>query len=301
MDRLIFDLRCLCRVILATNKTETIMDLFTSDMDTNVQEMKTFRDGRMSLSCLLTKPQDIQQDIVVIDYHHSVTDLLDDIRQNGEIHRITDSQMKQMMDKMVDMMNFLLFSQNQNTIRVSEISRGSCLYMLWCLIKFLLESNKKLDCQIWIKEHSSDLQTLRDRGGYSFLHNAVQTHQSEIVRLFVEECRMDVNVENNYRQTPLHLLCRYLSCLLIAQQKPTQDMERTAELLIENGAHIDAVDVYGTDASRVLSRTFSRWYFNVTLKCLAAKAILKHGIRYEKCVPSLPAEIITIIKTHKPG
>ena len=301
MDRLIFDLRCLCRVILATNKTETIMDLFTSDMDTNVQEMKTFRGGRMSLSCLLTEPEDMQQDIVAIDCHHSVMTLLHHSRQTGDIHRITDLQMKQMMDNMVDMLTFLLFSPNQSTIRYSEISRPSCLSMLWWLIEFLLESNKKLHCEIWIKEHSSDLQTLRSRGGYSFLHNAVQTHRSEIVRLFVEECRMDVNVENNNRQTPLHLLCRYLSCLLIAQVKPTQDMERTAELLIENGAHIDAVDAYGTDASRVLSRTFSRWYFNVTLKCLAAKAILQHGIRYEKCVPSLPAEIITIIETHKPG
>ena len=162
----------------------------------------------------------------------------------------------------------------------------------------LLESNKKHESEVWIKEHVYELISLRTKGGDTILHKVFYICLDcfpieSFVRMFVEECKMDVNVQNNWRATPLHCLSSMIMC---EQIYPTEDVMRVAELLISNGSHMDAVDVDGLEASQYFSRRCPKWSFNFSLKCLAARAILKHG--YEQYVPK---NMIPFIESHKPG
>ena len=117
-----------------------------------------------------------------------------------------------------------------------------------------------------------------------------------IMRLLIEGCKMDVNVENICRETPLHWLSSDVS--LLPRRQPTEEMMNIAELLIDNGAHMDSVDICGKEASSTLSQKFPKWSFNVNLKCLAARAILKHGVKYKKVVADTEVDFI---ESHKPG
>ena len=179
---------------------------------------------------------------------------------------------------------------------------------------FLLASNKKQQCEVWIREHFSELVSVRSGKGDSILHECMEQIQwilmkdlnlpmEPFVRLLVEEGKMDVNVVNTQRsETPLHLLSVITSYMdlnesILYPKMPTEDMMKIAEILINNGAHMDAVDASGREASWYFSQRFPRWSFNVSLKCLAAKALLKHGVRYEI---RAHATVIPFIESHKP-
>ena len=167
------------------------------------------------------------------------------------------------------------------------------------LIVILLASNKKSDCEVWIKENMSELLSLSTHTGDSMLH-LIPTIEvgpfdfKPMLRMLVTEGKMDVNVVNKFRQTPLHLLSRRLHFLLSFHLR-TEKILGVAELLIDNGAHMDAVDNIGMEASYYLSQRFPKWAFNFSLKCLAARAILKHGVRYEK----MPDMLEAFIQSHK--
>ena len=216
---------------------------------------------------------------------------------NDKHQNITDDQ----IEAMKRMMSHLLSLSNAN----SSTLRLICVDMLMYVSIVLLSSNKKHDCEAWIREHMSELTSLRTIAGESILHLAVLGilvvfPKAPLVKLLVEDGNMDVNVQNQSRQTPLHwLYCSNLRVLFDNKTTPVEDRRRVAELLIYNGAHMDAVDVRGTKASHLLSpREFPQFSFNVNLQCLAATAIVKHGIRYQGI---LPACMTPLVQSHKSG
>ena len=217
-----------------------------------------------------------------------VTDSLFPRGQREDAYKnITDEQFTVLME----MVNFFL------------VQYMSHMWVLLQLLVVLLASNKKSDCERWIREHLSELISLRRGGGNSILHDCLFISvgcfsKEPIRRLFIEEGKMNVNVENIQRDTPLHLLSSLVACFSYRQIKISEGSTRLVDLLIDNGAHMDSVNVDGEEASRYLSQTFPRWSFNFNLKCLAARAILKHGIRYEKIAPVL---MIPFIESLKPG
>ena len=206
-------------------------------------------------------------------------------RREQSCQNITDEQIKVAME----MMNFLLLkgsSCEDSTFLTTILPK---------LIVFLLVSNKKRECEVWLREHMSELESLKYDENESILHKVLNMRPvlpiEPTVRFFVEQGKMDVNVENIRRQTPLHLI----SARVYRLSYLTKEDLRMAEIMKDNGAHMDAVDVNGSEASSFLKR-FPQWSFNVSLKCLAARAVLKHGISYEKC-----ADLIPFIESHKPG
>ena len=188
------------------------------------------------------------------------------------------------------------------------------LDVLVILNVFLLASNKRQECEAWVREHLSELVSVRNARGDSILHqcmneiewmliNKLTLPMEPFVRLLVEEGKMDVNVVNTQRrETPLHVLSAS-HCYMERNESglypnmPTEDTMKIAQTLINNGAHMDAVNAFGREASWFFSQRFPQWSFNVNLKCLAAKAILKHGVRYEKRAAKV---MIPFIESHKP-
>ena len=62
---------------------------------------------------------------------------------------------------------------------------------------------------------------------------------------------------------------------------------------------MDMRDIDGNEASGFLSRKFPQWRLSSSLKCLAAKALLRSGYKYKKA--RLPARLVNFIETHKEG
>ena len=217
------------------------------------------------------------------------------IRKHDDLYQIEDDHLKTVMEMMTLLLSQAKSCQNQNTSMRNHI----CFGVLALLSILVLESNKRLDCETWVKERMSDLKALRDNDCSSLLHIAANIHFEPLVRLLVEEGKMDVNVVNSLAATPLHELANTIRYRLFCQKELTQDMERVAELLITNGAHFDLVDDEGMDAYSVLSSAFPRLSSYVNLKCLAANAILKHSATRERYEKVLPSEMITFVEAHK--
>ena len=231
------------------------------------------------------------------EYHDSVTTKLHDIANGRNSCKITNPQMQTLLE----MMNFFLSHAHLCQSESTGVGRDICYDLLWQLNTFLLTSNKLVECAGWVKEHLPELKTLRNTSGDSLLHMAAKRPRIghprvPFVKLLVEEGEMDVDVVNFRRETPLHLLSFKLFWEL-RTLRPRGDMIEVSELLINNGAHMDAMDDRGFEASFTLSQNYPKWSFNFKLKCLAARAILKHGVRYEIC---MPAKLISFIESHKP-
>ena len=230
------------------------------------------------------------------DMRDSLTNNQDQCKQN-----ISDDQMRILKE----MMSFLLVECNLREGEFCQLYDVSCIILMIRLLHVLLLSEKREQCKVWVKEHVDGLQSLRTHQTANyFMHFAMDGFGEDklpsepLVRLLVEECKVDVNIENDAGQTPLH----WLSHIFCNQQ---ESIMRIAELLINNGAHMDVVDHEGKEASGYLSARHPQWAFNFSLKCLAARAVLRHGVRYDEYegrnMPSEMKKFITAHKAHKNG
>ena len=300
MDKVISELRFLQRILLAptTGLSNDQIDFNSTYMDTLLdgRDSESLRRQNQMLSCFDRRSS---KDTVVSWCRSEVERPLFQLAKNPEsCQSITNGQVK----VLIDAMNFFLLRYIPLQNEISVFCRNVCINLLVVLNLVLLASNREPQCKTWIREHMSEITSLKTITGDSILHVILKMRddflrKEALVRMLVEEGKMDVNVESPDRATPLHLLSFRLSSLL-REQKPTDDFERIAELLIANGAHMDAMDVRGLEASFALPRVSARWAFNFNLKCLAARAILEHGVNYEKIVPK---QTKTFILSHKPG
>ena len=218
------------------------------------------------------------------------------IGKRRDVYRnITDNQVSTVLTLMSFFLSNAMSCQEENS---TAFGQRECNELVWHLCAFLLKSNKECDCKAWLREHWSELKTMRNEIGDSILHIAAERPsgrypRTPLIKLLVEEGQLDVNAKNLYKQTPLHLICYNLP----DHKEPTKDMKEAAEVLINSGAHMDVKDYKGNEASHVLSRACPQWSFNFNLKCLAAKVILKHDVGYENVVP---LDMINFIQSHKP-
>ena len=295
MDNVIFELRFLRKMTLSP-AVNNVVDLNSPDMDTDLcgMDINMFQRKRDRLAVFRnrwTKTRLVSMCTAGIDRALFPWGLSKDAYQS-----ITDEQVTVLME----MMNFFLVQCKSCEKKIGVYTYIKVLLQLFVA---LLASNKKLEFEGWIKEHLSEIISIRTDIGCSILHMVLRVKRGcfpkePILRLFVEKGKMDVNVADIWRHTPLHKLSITARGQISFREQPTEDMMRIAELLINNGAHMDAVDIQGHEASSFFSKRFPRWSLNFTLKCLAARAILKHGIRYEKYAPKTT---IPFIESHKPG
>ena len=296
MDKAIFEMQFLRKVLLApiTDCTHDFIRVNSGYMDTDLcgmdsdmyhERIREVRYREWTQATIITKCNDW------------TNGYLREIAKREDIGNITSIQMNTVRDMMSFFLSHARFCQDQRT----GVGRDSCYNLLWHLNTFLLRSNKLVDCEAWIKEHLPELKALRSTMGDSLLHMAAKRvrlgHDGiPFVRILIVEGEMDVNVVNLHRDTALHLLSSKLHYKLPHPGSKTADMVEVCELLINHGAHMDAKNNKGHEASGALSPYFPKWSFNFGLKCLAARAVLEHGISYEK----VPAQLVSFIDSHKP-
>ena len=218
-------------------------------------------------------------------------------RRDKVFEDITEDQINVILDIMT-----LILSESKSDEGMLQPYRKKSLRMLMQLSVTLLASNKNSECESWIKMHMADLISIRTDEGDSILHFALNIKQGDLSRrtiltLIIEQGKMDVNVANMKLQTPLHLFSESVYHRKHKQLKATEDTRKIAELIINNGAHMDVTDVDGLSASSGLTTVFPQWQFmnSINLKCLAARAILKHGVMYEQ---ALPKPLVAFVKLH---
>lgn len=100
-------------------------------------------------------------------------------------------------------------------------------------------------------------------------------------------CGADVNTVDDELCTPLH----------IATYKHNFDQSGVSALLLEHGAHIDQKSLDGSRPIlqiRAIDSEFDTMKY-ISLKCLAAQAVVMHNVRYNGLVPD---EIDEFLKIH---
>ena len=125
----------------------------------------------------------------------------------------------------------------------------------------------------------------------------------QVTKLLVE-CGAKINALNTTATTPLHTASLpqnyrqevHSQCLLIhIMPKPNVPFFQIVETLLDHGAHIDARNAKGTRPLDML-KNISDCKINplqyLTLRCLAAGAIVKHRLPYKKEIPTMLEEFI---------
>ena len=128
---------------------------------------------------------------------------------------------------------------------------------------------------------------------YGSLEDVVSFPNAKICKTFLA-CGAKVNAPDKNHNTPLHIIAK---CADTVSDFDT--LYETLMVLIANGAHIDfcntddntAIDVATTDVVKDILNAHRQ----ISLKCLAARIVKRHGIHYEDV---LPDELQEYVKLH---
>ena len=115
------------------------------------------------------------------------------------------------------------------------------------------------------------------------LEDVVSFPNAKLCKTFLA-CGAKVNAPDKKHNTPLHIIAK---CADTVSDFDT--LYETLIILIANGAHIDvcnaddntAIDVATTDVVKDILKANRQ----ITLKCLAARIVKRHGIQYENAIP----------------
>lgn len=173
------------------------------------------------------------------------------------------------------------------------------LYLLVLITKLLkncsFEQEKSLYCEVY-KLNQMGLRTVRC--GHTLLHLTVSAsttvddfHTNDVchfpcaatARLLIQ-CGADVNAKDAANNTPLHLI--------VAYRNPVSDfttLHSIVSLLLDAGAHMDTVNARGETpfeaATSGVAEIILRTRSELSLKCMAAKAVKKFNVAYKGQVP----------------
>lgn len=109
----------------------------------------------------------------------------------------------------------------------------------------------------------------------------------EVIKLLLD-CGAPVNARNQSHSTPLHIAANTYNFY-----------PPLVELLLEHGGHLDQPNYKGESPKTLLAQNHSSICLikYVSLKCLAATAIVRHNIPYKGCIP---ATLETFLTFHQP-
>ena len=297
MDKVIFNLRFLCKLLLVPtignvlkfHSPETDTYLFGMDSDMYLNRIASLPKPMVKAVC-------VERTLSKVWCEYSYFD-----RSEGFPEINTNITEVQMADTM-QMMSFVLFHHSSSG---SDDNAAHCFRLLLLLAMALFASCRRKDIEVWLKEHMSELIAFRSDKGDSALHLLTKLcnyrfPKVPIVRLIVESevGNMNINAQNFRKKTALHFLSEAFRNQANLSVKEQKDLTDSVELIVNNGAHMDMVDVEGREASRGLPKISPRYAFNFSLKCLAAKVIARQGIHNQEIVPKT---IVPFIQAHDSG
>ena len=109
-----------------------------------------------------------------------------------------------------------------------------------------------------------------------------------ICKVFVA-CGANVNAQDNYRNTPLHIIAK---CVDVE----VDTLQEIIKCLIDNGVHVDACNIDGKTAADIASTDIAesiiKSHEKLSLKCLSARTVRKHKIEYRGVIPNSLIEFV---------
>ncbi|CAF1443666.1 unnamed protein product [Didymodactylos carnosus] len=182
----------------------------------------------------------------------------------------------------------------------------TALYLIVILTKILKENDKQ------VYHFISRLNRLRlsTTNGLTLLHLCVSNDITvdefikkkmdkfipcaSATRLLIQ-CGADVNMFDHERNTPLHIIAGYKK---VNTDEDLQTLQTVMNLLINNGAHSDTVNIYGktplmcaiTTQAEILLKTHRK----ISLKCICSTAVKALKINYYDSLPRTLYEFIEI-------
>ena len=177
------------------------------------------------------------------------------------------------------------------------------------LIKLITELDKNEDQLISFKKivHRLVREEPKTDKGQTLLHLSVKPSTSDfngrfslqfpciaVVKLLIE-CGANVNAVDNKNNTVLHLCSKDLQNLKMKQHHDL--LKQIAVVLLKKEAHVDMVNIWGDSAATILASSLIDFNIQdyVSLKCLAACAVLRYTIPY---VGHIPASLESFVQMH---
>ena len=182
---------------------------------------------------------------------------------------------------------------------------NACMCIFSLLLVIAMNSGHEAECKKWIIDNKQEIRSIDFGREKSLLHRSIGDFNHEfypcitLIKLLVEEVKMDVNTEDLNRKTPLHYVSEHFRNGFNMASPITSQMYSIAVILMDGGAHMDAVDISGREASGNLADINPSWKFNKSLMCLAARTIVQHNVPYECRNP--PRKLSEFIQQHKRG
>uniref|UniRef100_A0A1B6ET95 Protein fem-1 homolog B n=2 Tax=Proconiini TaxID=565685 RepID=A0A1B6ET95_9HEMI len=187
----------------------------------------------------------------------------------------------------------------------------TALYILVILTKLMKTCNAKEEYRVHQLVFRLNKLQVASRHGQTLLHLCVNAetpvdnfHTNDVCKFpcsatakLLIQCGADVNAMDRDRNTPLHIIVCY--------QKPISDFLTLHSIIMElteAGAHMDTVNTLGktpfeaatTGVAEIILRTQTQ----LSLKCLAAKAVQMYNIPY---IGQVPHSLESFIDLHGPG
>ena len=177
----------------------------------------------------------------------------------------------------------------------------TCTYLVGIML--LSYSSKSEECRLNRAVYNFIHQNARLLNGFTPLHMCCDCDSNDndidvegeilfpnvlICKAFVA-CGADLNAQDNNRNTSLHIIAKCVDVEL-------ESLREIIVCLIENGAHVDACIIDGKTAADVASTDIAgsiiKAHETLNLKCLSARTIKKHKIKYQGILPESLHEFV---------
>ena len=187
---------------------------------------------------------------------------------------------------------------------IKKMYRDNILDCVYIIIN-LLEVNQTAEDKESIQKAVYDFIKLKPalENGYTPLHiscevifpkiynfNSIRIPHPLLCKTLID-CGARVNALDEKKNTPLHVIAKSMNT-----PAKIDILNDTLMCLIENGAHVDICDEDGKTALDVattdIAKAIIRKNDNTNLKCLAARAIMRHQVAYKNYIPASLQEYV---------
>ena len=187
----------------------------------------------------------------------------------------------------------------------------SCIYLISVMLRVANTKTQKDDMHRVIHNFIQVKPVLEN--GFTPLHMCCDGTYIRMFRLYNTEvasfpfallcktlviCGACANAIDNRKNTPLHILAKSVNRITNIRVLGSEVVHEGLTCLIENGAHVDSSNLDGETpldvATNEDAKDVIKAYMELRLKCLAARAIKRHEVRYQGVIPPLLQDFVEL-------